>query len=104
VLTHAHVSMITYRVDVYRSKPIGASLLAGRGDGHQCGLDQVPHGRGNFLGKGRPIGLRSTVICAVGLSARVGQRNHVLDGASPVLRNVAMATNFGTKIAITGFV
>ena len=26
-----HVSMITYRVDVYRSRPIGASLLAGRG-------------------------------------------------------------------------
>ena len=52
MLTHVHVSMITYRVDVYRSKPIGASLLAGRGDGYQCGLDQVPHGRGNFLGKG----------------------------------------------------
>jgi len=27
VVTHAHVSMITYRVDVYRSRPIGASLL-----------------------------------------------------------------------------
>jgi len=27
VFTHAHVSMITYRVDVYRSRPIGASLL-----------------------------------------------------------------------------
>jgi len=25
--TGAHVSMITYRVDVYRSRPIGASLL-----------------------------------------------------------------------------
>ena len=62
MFTHAHVSMITYRVDVYRSRPIGASLLAGRGrpgatdadryrcacltqglagrgDGYQCGLD-----------------------------------------------------------------
>jgi len=27
MFTHAHVSMITYRVDVYRSRPIGASLL-----------------------------------------------------------------------------
>jgi len=27
VFTHAHVSMITYCVDVYRSRPIGASLL-----------------------------------------------------------------------------
>jgi len=43
VFKRAHVSMITYRVDVYRSRPIGASLLclalkgtqglAGRGDG-----------------------------------------------------------------------
>jgi len=27
VFTQAHVSIITYRVDVYRSRPIGASLL-----------------------------------------------------------------------------
>ena len=61
MFTHAHVSMITYRADVYRSRPISASLLtgrgqpaadangyrcacltqglAGRGDGYQCGLD-----------------------------------------------------------------
>jgi len=26
-VAHAHVSMITYRVDVYRGRPIGASLL-----------------------------------------------------------------------------
>ena len=53
MFTHAHVSMTTYRVDVYRSRPIGASLLttspqqgdwqamavAGRADGYQCGLD-----------------------------------------------------------------
>jgi len=31
-------------------------------------------------------------------------RNHVFDGGPEVLRDVAMATNFGTKIAITGFV
>jgi len=29
VFTLAHVSMITYRVDVYRSRPIGASIPAG---------------------------------------------------------------------------
>jgi len=28
VFTHAQVSMITYRVDVYRSRPIGASLYS----------------------------------------------------------------------------
>jgi len=32
------------------------------------------------------------------------QRNCVLGGGPEVLRNVAMATNFGTKIAINGFV
>jgi len=46
VFTHAHVSMITYRVDVYRSRPIGmpgpegpAHGLAGHGDEYQCGFD-----------------------------------------------------------------
>jgi len=60
VFTHAHVSMITHRVGVYRSRPIGASLLttspqqgclalkglhtglAGRGDG--CPLIQMSNG------------------------------------------------------------
>ena len=49
------------------------------------------------------------VICAktdeqieipFGLWARMGHRNRVLDGGPTVLRDVAMATNFGTKIAI----
>jgi len=39
-----------------------------------------------------------------GLFSRMGPRNHVLDGSPQVLRDVAMATNYGTKIAITGFV
>jgi len=30
--------------------------------------------------------------------------NHVLDGSLQVLRDVAMATNFRTQFAITGFV
>jgi len=30
--------------------------------------------------------------------------NHELDGSPEVLRNVAMATNFGTQFAITSFV
>jgi len=34
----------------------------------------------------------------------MGRRNHVLDGGPAVLREVAMATNFGTQFAITGFV
>ena len=36
--------------------------------------------------------------------AQMAVRNHVLDGAAEVLKDVAMATNFWTKIAITGFV
>jgi len=49
------------------------------------------------------------VICAItaepvempfGLWARMGRRNHVLDGGLEMLRDVAMATKFGTKIAI----
>jgi len=39
-----------------------------------------------------------------GLWARMGRMNHLLDGDPEVLRDVAMATSFGTKIAITGFV
>ena len=36
-----------------------------------------------------------------GLWTRMGRRNHVLDGApGNMLRDVAMATNFETKIAI----
>ena len=78
---------------------------------------QIPHGKGQFLGRnGHPIvkysyTLRSSVQKTVepiempfGLWARMGPRNHVVDGGPEVLRDLAMATNFGTKIAITGFV
>jgi len=53
------------------------------------------------------------VICAkttesiempIGLWAQMGPRNHVSDGGPAVLRDVAMATNFGTHFAITAFV
>ena len=36
-----------------------------------------------------------------GFWARMGPRNHVLDGGPAVLRDVAMGTKFGTKIAIS---
>ena len=39
-----------------------------------------------------------------GLWARMDRRNHVLDGGPEVLRDVAMATNFGAQFAITGVV
>ena len=39
-----------------------------------------------------------------GLWSWMGSRNHALDGNAVVLRDVAMATNFATKIAITDFV
>jgi len=34
----------------------------------------------------------------------MGRTNYVLDEGPEVLRDVAMATNFGTQCAITGFV
>jgi len=37
-----------------------------------------------------------------GFWAWIGPRNHVLDGSPQVLRDVAMATNFGPQFAITG--
>ena len=53
----------------------------------------------------------SAVICAktaeliemlIGLLSRMGRGNHVLDEGGPaVLRDVAMATNFGTQFATT---
>jgi len=36
----------------------------------------------------------------IGLWAWMGRRNLVLDGGPAALRDVAMATSFGTKIAI----
>jgi len=38
-----------------------------------------------------------------GLWARMGLGNHALDGSPEVLRDVAVATNFGMQFAITGF-
>jgi len=39
-----------------------------------------------------------------GLWARMGRRNRVLDEGPEMLRDVAIATNFETQFAITGFV
>jgi len=39
----------------------------------------------------------------LGLWARMGPSNRVLNGCPGVLRDVAMATNFGTTMAINGF-
>ena len=60
---------------------------------------------------GRPIVkyMDTTVVCAkttepigmpFGLWAWMGSGNDVLDGGPEVLRDVAMVTNFGTKVAI----
>jgi len=40
--------------------------------------------------------------CRFGLQARMGRRNRVRWGPA-VVKDVAMATNFGTQFAITGF-
>jgi len=73
---------------------------------------QIPHGKGQFLGgKGCPVvkygyTLQSSVqkrlnpsrcCLGYGLGWAVGI---MLDGLSKVLRDVAMATNVGTKIDI----
>ena len=75
-----------------------------------------PVRRGNFEGRnGRPVVkyMDTAVICAktaepiempFGLWTQMGPRNHVLDGSPQVLTDVAMATNFGTQFAVTGFV
>jgi len=39
-----------------------------------------------------------------GLWAQMGRRNHLFNGGPEVLRDVAMATNFGTQFVINGFV
>ena len=51
-----------------------------------------------------PAKTAEPIEMSFGLWARMRPRNPVLDGSPQVLRDVAMATNFGTKIAITGFV
>ena len=73
-----------------------------------------PMRRGNFEGKGASqskVQGYSAVICAkmaevieipFGLWALMVQ-GIVLDGSPEVLRDVAMATNFGMQFAITGF-
>jgi len=77
---------------------------------------QIPPWEGAiFRGKGASrckVWGHSAVICAktaepnqmpFWLWAGIDRRSHVLDGGPAMLRDVAMATNFGTQFAITGF-
>jgi len=72
---------------------------------------------GNFEGrKGHPFVKYRNTLCGelcktaeptqtpFGLWARMGQRNRVIDEGPAVLRDVSMASNFGTQFARTGFV
>ena len=63
-------------------------------------------GRGHLEGgKGRPIvKYRDTLRSSLQKRGLGLGWNHVLDGGAEVLRDVSMATNFGTQIAVTGFV
>ena len=76
-----------------------------------------PPWEGEILrGKGRPIVKYIGTLCGhlcktaepiempFGLWAGMCSRNHALYGGPAVLRDVAMATNFRTQFAITGFV
>jgi len=47
-----------------------------------------------------PANTAAPIEMPFGLWAWMGRRNHVLDEGPAVLRDVAMATSFGTKIAI----
>jgi len=95
--------------------PFGLRTRVGPENHVLDGGPDSPMGRGNFEGKGAHCKVwgHSAVICAntaeliempFGLWARMGRKNHVLDGGPAVLRDVAMATNFGTQFAIIGFV
>jgi len=72
-------------------------------------------GRGNFEGERgthcKVLG-HSAIICAkraelskmpLVLWAWMGHRNHVRDGDAAILRDIAMATNLGLKLLLTGF-
>ena len=89
------------------------------GPGEPCirWVSRFPHGKRQILGgewaSHCKVQGHSTVVCAktaepigmlFGLWAQMGRRNHVLDWGPQVLRDVAMATNFGMQFAITGFV
>jgi len=93
--------------------PFGLSTRVG----HVLDGVQIPHGKGQFWeGKGAThckvqghsavsfAKMAELIEISFGLWTWMGPRNHVLDWSPQVLRDVAMATNFGTKIAITGFV
>jgi len=51
-----------------------------------------------------PVKTAEPIKMPFGLRTQVGPGNHVLDESPEMLRDVATATNFGTKIAITDFV
>ena len=60
----------------------------------------------------RQVYEHSTVVCAktaepigmpFGLWGRMGHRNHVLDGGPAMLRDIAIATNFGMQFVAIGF-
>ena len=51
-----------------------------------------------------PAKMAELIKMPFGLWVRIGRKNHVLDGVPVALRDVAMATNFGTQFPIIGFV
>jgi len=66
--------------------------------------DRVAWSVGLFVGLSvtlvNPAKTAEPIEMSFWLWARMGRRNHVLDGVPAVLRDGAMATNFGTKTAI----
>ena len=65
--------------------------------------DQVAWSVGRSVTLVSPAKKAEMIKMPFGLWARIGPRNHVLDGSAEVLRDVAIATSFGTQFAVTGF-
>jgi len=65
--------------------------------------DRVVWSVGRFVTLVSPAKMTEPIEMPFGLWAWTGPRNHVLDGNPELLRDVAMATNFGMQFAITGF-
>jgi len=67
--------------------------------------DRVAWSVGRSVTLVSPAKTAAPIEMPFGLWARMGRRNHVLDGGPAMLRDVAMATNFGRQFAIiNGFV
>ena len=79
--------------------PIGGARSGGCPQNFRGGVHPPPAGGVN-KSLVSPAKTAAPIVMPFGLRARISPRNHVLDGGLAVLRDVAMATNLWTNIAI----